>query len=172
MYRQHRGAIERYVRRRAVDLDCDDVVAKVMATAWQRFDTVPEDNPLPWLYITARNVLANEIRDHRNDRHDPHDPAGSLFAGIPEQRDDAAGVVDRDVLRQAIAELPEPDCEILRLIAFEELTVPEVATVLGMRRTAVYNRVARLRALWDGHSDDPPKRIYQIVPLLGRRRSR
>lgn len=168
MYRLHYDDVGRFVRRRAADLDCDHIVGQVMTIAWQKRADVPADHPLPWLYRTARYVLANEFRRRRNERHDPHDPGGDPLATLPERDDATGGLVDRLALRQALAELGDRDREILELIAWEGLSVPEVAQVLGLGRTAVHNRVARLRKLWDPQ----PNGVHQLAALLGRRSRR
>ena len=33
-----------------------------MTIAWRRLDDVPQDDPLPWLYGTARNLVLAEAR--------------------------------------------------------------------------------------------------------------
>jgi RNA polymerase sigma-70 factor (ECF subfamily) len=48
-------------------------------------------------------------------------------------------------LRTALANLAEPDQEVLRLVGWEELTVAEAATVLGCTRTAAAVRLHRAR---------------------------
>ncbi|GIF63505.1 DNA-directed RNA polymerase sigma-70 factor [Asanoa ishikariensis] len=168
MYRLHYDAVGRFVRRRAADLDCDNIVGQVMTIAWQSRENVPADHPLPWLYRTARNVLANEFRRRKRERNDPYDPGSDPLATMADRDDRPSGIVDRMALRQALAELGDRDREILELIAWEGLTVPEVAQVLGLGRTAVSNRVARLRKLWDPQ----PNRAHQLVTLLGRRTRR
>src|SRR4051794_19330644 len=57
----HLGAVTAYARRRGSD-DPDAIAAEVMTIAWRRLGTVPTDDPLPWLYTTARNLLFNEGR--------------------------------------------------------------------------------------------------------------
>ncbi len=49
----HLGAIRVYARRRG-SLDADALAAEVMTIAWRRLADVPEDDPRPWLYATAR----------------------------------------------------------------------------------------------------------------------
>ncbi|SNT56000.1 RNA polymerase sigma-70 factor, ECF subfamily [Asanoa hainanensis] len=168
MYRLHYDDVGRFVRRRAADLDCDHLVGQVMTIAWESRENVPADNPLPWLYRTARNVLANEFRRRQRERNDPYDPGSDPLVTLPDRDDRPSGVVDKMALRQALAELGDRDREILELIAWEGLTIPEVAQVLGMGRTAVSNRVTRLRKLWDPQ----PNRPHQLVALLGRRSRR
>ena len=56
LYREHGGAVRRYVRRRAEAQSADDVVADVFVVAWRRLSDIPDD-PLPWLLGVARRVL-------------------------------------------------------------------------------------------------------------------
>ncbi|MGW5050374.1 sigma factor-like helix-turn-helix DNA-binding protein [Actinokineospora sp. NPDC004072] len=65
---------------------------------------------------------------------------------------DPAVVVDRLVLAEAFDRLTERDQEVLRLVAWEQLTAAEVAVVLGCARTTAAMRISRagrrlLRAL-------------------------
>src|SRR5947208_16956047 len=57
----HLGAITAYARRRG-SRDADGIAAEVMTIAWRRLADVPEDDPLPWLYGTARNLLMADAR--------------------------------------------------------------------------------------------------------------
>src|SRR4029450_5634875 len=57
----HLGAVTAYARRRD-SLDADALAAEVMTIAWRRLADVPEDDPRPWLYATARNLLLAERR--------------------------------------------------------------------------------------------------------------
>src|SRR5215210_9514261 len=60
----HLGAITNYARRRGSD-DADALAAEVMTIAWRRLADVPKDDPRPWLYATARNLLLAEGRRRR-----------------------------------------------------------------------------------------------------------
>src|SRR5437763_16420190 len=57
----HLGAITAYARRRG-SRDADGIAAEAMSIAWRRLADVPRDDPLPWLYATARNLLLAERR--------------------------------------------------------------------------------------------------------------
>src|SRR5881396_1164020 len=57
----HLGAVTAYAGRRG-SLDADALAAEVMMIAWRRLADVPEDDPRPWLYATARNLLLAESR--------------------------------------------------------------------------------------------------------------
>src|SRR5256885_16468904 len=55
------GAVTAYARRRG-SRDPEALAAEVMTIAWRRLDRVPRDDPAPWLYATARNLLLAERR--------------------------------------------------------------------------------------------------------------
>src|SRR5258708_27526620 len=57
----HLGAVTAYARRRGSH-DADAVAAEAMTIAWRRLADVPSDDPLPWLYATARNLVLAETR--------------------------------------------------------------------------------------------------------------
>ncbi|MFF1873489.1 RNA polymerase sigma factor [Kitasatospora herbaricolor] len=62
VYREHYGAVYRYMHRRVGDADAADLAAEVFTVAWRRFDALPAQAPLPWLYTVARNTVANHRR--------------------------------------------------------------------------------------------------------------
>jgi RNA polymerase sigma factor (sigma-70 family) len=133
IYREHRAAVEAYVRRRAASDLVDDVVADVFLVCLRRIDDVPQ-LPLPWLYAVARKTLANERR--RRARTAPAEPA---ITRDPEPVGDSA-------LATAFAELGDRDREILRLVAWEGLSLREAATVLSCSRVAARVRYHRAKA--------------------------
>src|SRR3954468_19318061 len=57
----HLGAVTAYARRRG-SMDADAIAAETMTVAWRRLADVPVDDPRPWLYATARNLLLAELR--------------------------------------------------------------------------------------------------------------
>src|SRR5437764_8487704 len=57
----HLGAVTAYARRRG-SRDADAIAAEVMTIAWRRLADVPRDDPRPWLYTTARNLVLAEGR--------------------------------------------------------------------------------------------------------------
>ena len=60
----HLGAVTAYVRRRG-SADADAIAAEAMTIAWRRLADVPQDDPLPWLYATARNLGAVDPQPRR-----------------------------------------------------------------------------------------------------------
>lgn len=114
-----------------------------MLVLWRRFDDVPEE-PLPWLYVTARNCLRTSERSARRQWRvvekittiDP--PTDTVDAGSEE--DPRA-----DCLRNALARLSSTDAEVLRLWAWEELAPPEIAAVLDISVNAATIRLHRAK---------------------------
>ena len=133
--------VARFALRRAASAhDAEDAVAEAFLVAWRRRETVPEPpEDLLWLFGVVRNTLANTARgSRRRDRltlRIAREPAPVPTAPDPRVDD----------LRQAIAELPELDAEILRLLSWEELTQRQVGEVLGLSENAVALRASRAR---------------------------
>jgi RNA polymerase sigma factor (sigma-70 family) len=132
----HLGAITAYARRRG-SLDADALAAEVMTIAWRRLADVPRDDPRPWLYATARNLLLAETRRAATSRL--HGSEGSTPEPSPEVFE-----LDPDLV-SALRELSPLDREALLLTAWEELTPKEAARALGIKPTAFRVRLLRAR---------------------------
>lgn len=142
LYRSHYAAIVRFVARRIDAARAEEVVADTFATAWRRLDDVPAD-PLPWLYVVARNLLSGEHRAAASSRDKAANVA--LVTSLDLGRDPADAVAERDRVLRAFATLSEADREALRLIAWEGLDHRDAARVAGTSRAAFTMRVARAR---------------------------
>lgn len=118
IYAEHREAVRAYVRRRAPESVVDDVVSEVFVVCLRKIDDVPGES-LPWLYAVARNTLANERRKRAKVPHGD----GRGFAE-PEPVGDG-------LLADAFNRLSDGDREVLRLVAWEGLSLSDAATVLG-----------------------------------------
>jgi RNA polymerase sigma-70 factor (ECF subfamily) len=130
----HLGAVAAYARRRG-SKDADAVAAEVMTIAWRRLADVPRDDPRPWLYATARNLVLADLR-----RGSP--AAGEIaadFAPAPE-------VFELDpTLGTALRSLSRLDREALLLVAWEDLTPSQAARSLGINPAAFRVRLLRAR---------------------------
>lgn len=140
LYASHADAVYRYALRRAGrDVDPDDVVAETFAICWRRIDAVPRGRELPWLYGTARRVLANQRRsvgrqERLRTRLEAEPPVTSEAAAAEEGT--ARAVLDR---------LAPRDREILLLATWERLATADIAVALGISENAVYIRLHRAR---------------------------
>jgi RNA polymerase sigma-70 factor (ECF subfamily) len=131
---RHLGAVTAYARRRG-SRDADALAAEVMTVAWRRLDRVPKDDPRPWLYATARNLLLAERRSH----HPEAAEVSERGAADPEPP-----LLDAR-LRTALRALSETDREALLLVAWEDLTPAQAAQALRMNATAFRVRLLRAR---------------------------
>jgi RNA polymerase sigma factor (sigma-70 family) len=136
----HLGAVTAYARRRGSS-DADGIAAEVMTIAWRRLSDVPEDDPRPWLYATARNLVwadarrASRTRTRSLDETHEHEAAAS-----------PPGFDDIDpALWRALRSLSRLDQEALLLVAWEELTPGQAATALGINPAAFRVRLLRAR---------------------------
>src|SRR6476620_4184855 len=67
---QNLGSIVRYAAARGSS-DPEGIAAEVMTIAWRMLPSPPADDPRPWLFVTARNLLMAERR--RTGRPAPFD---------------------------------------------------------------------------------------------------
>ncbi len=138
MYARHYADVVRYGLRR---LDggpaAEELAQEVFLVAWRRRWDVPA-LALPWLYGVARRLLANHWRAQR-----AAPPPGPLPDHPAADRHD--GVTALLDVRAALTRLSEDDQEILRLVAWEQLSTSEAALVLGCGATAAKVRLHRAR---------------------------
>src|SRR5215471_9246730 len=133
----HLGAVAAYARRRG-NADPDSIAAEVMAIAWRRLADVPRDDPRPWLYATARNVVRADAR--RSAR------AVGYGADEPEDLAPPPELPELDpALSEALRSLSRLDREALLLVAWEDLTPAQAARSLGINPTAFRVRLLRAR---------------------------
>lgn len=128
--------LRRYLARRTDPETAADVLGDTLLVAWRRFDDVPTEAPLPWLYAVARNCLANAERGvRRRARLAARLTAEPVDPGAPEAAE----------LHEALAGLRDAERELIRLWAWEQLTPAEIATVAGLTPNAVSIRLTRAR---------------------------
>ncbi|MFC7264327.1 RNA polymerase sigma factor [Streptomyces lutosisoli] len=145
-YREHYWAVSRYVARRldGHSSDVEEVVAEVFTVAWRRRSDLPP-SPLPWLYGVARRCLANAVRGYGRRRRlvdrlgNDESAHGTQVVEGPDTESPG------DWVHEALARLSPADQEVLRLTAWEELAVDEVAVALGCGSRAAAMRLHRAR---------------------------
>lgn len=142
LFEAHFDAILAYARRRTLQLsDAEDVVAETFVVAWRRLDQLPRNDAeyLPWLYGIARRVLANQHRARLRRQR-----LLERLRSVPWWRA-SSPLADATDVTDALATLPVTDQEVLRLVAWEELSHAEAALVLGISANAVGIRLHRAR---------------------------
>ncbi|WP_433419805.1 RNA polymerase sigma factor [Microtetraspora malaysiensis] len=144
MFQEHYEAVLRYTWRRVGPADAADVAAETFKVAWEKYDRVPQDQPLPWLYATARNLTLNLIR--RDNRRDAI--ADSLNKDLTRhgaEEDHAATLAARQAALAALNSLSDGDRELVLLMSWEGLDLRQAAAVVGCSRSTAAMRLHRIR---------------------------
>lgn len=138
--------IRDYCSRRVAGDAIDDAVADTFLTVWRRLGEVPAgEDALVWMYGVAYRVIGHQWRSSARRRR-LQDRLRSV-EGRPVAAVDES-VLDGDESRRvlaALARLGDTDVEVLRLVAWEHLSVADVAAVLGIEPDAARQRVHRAR---------------------------
>jgi len=121
--------------------EAEDVVQDAFLRAFRSFHTWRGDAARAWLFSIVRNCFLSTVADQPGlsedvdliDLDHPH--------VLLEGRDEAA------MLRQTIADLPQPFRETLILRELEELSYKEIALITGVPIGTVMSRLARARGM-------------------------
>jgi RNA polymerase sigma-70 factor (ECF subfamily) len=143
LFRESYPLVRAYALRRAAPELAQDVVAETFLVAWRRLEDVPAD-ALPWLYGTARRVLANQRRSAARGAALEERLAGATVAGGVADPGDR--LADAELMRLALARLSERGREALMLVAWEGLDGSQAARAAGCSRAAFAVRLHRARA--------------------------
>lgn len=144
--------VRRYLHRRTDAATADDVLGDTLLVCWRRLDEVPDD-ALPWAIVVARNCLANAERSARRQQR----VVGKIIAldppaeAVDDLRMHGAGIhsasdADASEVRTALTRLRPADAELLRLWAWEQLTITQLAAALDISTNAVTIRLHRAKA--------------------------
>lgn len=142
LFDAHYAELTRFATRRVGTDAAGDIVAGTFLIAWRRLSELPTSHARAWLYSTARQVIANELRGRtRRERL-----TAKAAAGGEARVEDHSGQVDEQLrVRAVLAELSPADQEVLRLVEWDGLDVAEAALVLRCTRTAFKVRLHRAR---------------------------
>lgn len=139
LYRSHAPSILGYLRRRADPNDAADLLAETFLTAWRRRGDLPgAEQHRAWLFGTARRVLLAHYRHPAPTPVDAIEPPQPCQVGPADE-------LSSDLVRAVLAELREPDRELLTLTVWEHLSVAEAGQVLGLTSGAARVRLHRIR---------------------------
>lgn len=169
LYDSYRGRVYAYAVSRAGRQLADEVVSEVFLVAWRRLDELPGD-PLPWLLVTARNVIGNEFRAAVRQESLAAELA-SWSSGVA--ADIADEVSERQAVLRALAAMPEADRELLTLTAWHGLSPREAAAVVGCSPAAYFVRLHRARRrLEKAMADSPESGFRQEIAIPSERQPR
>ncbi|WP_084196096.1 RNA polymerase sigma factor [Streptosporangium amethystogenes] len=144
MFQDHYESVLRYAWRRVGPAEAPDITAETFKIAWEKYGRFPREQPLPWLYATARNLTLNLIRrDNRRDELAGPSSEGLKHHGV--EADHATTVVARQTALAALNSLSEDDRELVLLMSWEGLDLRGAAKVVGCSRPTAAMRLHRVR---------------------------
>jgi RNA polymerase sigma factor (sigma-70 family) len=150
IYAEHGPGIVRFLAYRAGSRAvAEDLAAEAFERIYRtrrRFDP-RRASEKTWVYAVAMNCLRDHLRRELAERRALERVAPLGARGGDE---DLEQIEDRDSLQRAIAVLSDPEREVLALRYGGDLTVPEIARVIGTSRTTAEGRLyGALRKLRD-----------------------
>jgi RNA polymerase sigma-70 factor, ECF subfamily len=154
LYRESRDDLYAYVAGLLRDRHAaEDVTALAFERAYRkrRSFNPKRGSHRAWLFGIARNAALDELRRRKRHTELVTEPADET--AIP--ADEAADVaIRRAALREAMAELPARERELVALKFFAGLTNPEIAAVIGTSEsnagTKLHRVIQKLRRACDG----------------------
>ena len=135
----------RYIQRRSINTEeARDTLSEVFLVAWRRLEDIPAGKEARlWLFGVARNLVKTSWRKRKR--------SGDLLVRIGSEMS-TKGTTDEELdnsgvlkIVKALQFLSENDQEILRLLAWEDLSHKEISVVLGCSENAVAIRIRRAR---------------------------
>jgi RNA polymerase sigma-70 factor (ECF subfamily) len=146
LFRRHHRVVRDFCRRRVPCDLVDDAVAETFLVAWRRLADIPDgDEALVWLYGVAYRVIGHQWRTTARRRRLDGRLRAVVDRPAPGADDSAIYGVEYRLVLEAAARLAPTDAEVLRLVAWEQLGVADVAAVLGITPNAATQRLHRAR---------------------------
>lgn len=140
VYRSQLTEISRFLARRVAPHEVEDLASDLFEIAWSKRDSIPKDLELPWLYKTARYLIANHRRKSQN--------RARIFSllSAPESAPSAESIALADAgLGAAWAKLSPADRELMALWSLDGLEAKEIALVLEITPNAAAIRLTRAK---------------------------
>ena len=126
--------------------DAEDLSFRTLQRAIERIGSYrPAGSFFQWLYTILVNFRRMDVRRKAANMLDFTDDLPDAPADAPDAADTLAAVEDAAAVRAAVAALPEVFREVVVFRYFEDLTVPEIAQVLGVPEGSVKSRLSRAK---------------------------
>ncbi|MBJ7607997.1 MAG: sigma-70 family RNA polymerase sigma factor [Candidatus Dormibacteraeota bacterium] len=136
LYSRHCPSVYRVVARVAGQADADDLVQAAFLRAWERRDRLRDpDKFRAWLLATARNLALDHLRRSQQNLRRSMQWQEADWAELASTANTEATMVVSEaaaLVWKAASSLEPRQREVLHLSVGEDLSSPEVATVLGV----------------------------------------
>ena len=139
-FRSHIQDISKYLTRRVEVSQVEDLASEIFEIAWRKRESCPEGFELAWLYKIAGFVVSNHRK--KLSRRAITVPLLDHDRSSPSAEDVA---LDGSSVSQAFDELSAKDRQVLSLLVFEQLSIKEIAVVLGTTENNTSQRLKRAR---------------------------
>ena len=153
-YDRYGGLVYRIARRTlAGPLDAEDVTQTTFVSAWQARDTYDATRGSlgGWLVGIARRRIVDRLRVLEREQRSAE--AAARMADPAQRAEYADQVIDRLVVADGLARLPDAQRRILELAFYDDLTHQQIAGVTGLPLGTVKSHVrrglAQLRRRWE-----------------------
>lgn len=154
--------LRRYARGLMGDpMQADDLVQDTLERVWNRFDSWRESGSLrAWAFGIMHNLFLDHVRRRKSRQEDEAD--GTL-PDLPDRATQTDQLEVRD-LERALSRLPDEYRSVLLLIAVEELSYKEAASVLGVPIGTVMSRLSRARERLRGELNGTvsPEKLHRV----------
>ena len=129
------------------DLDAEDVVQESYLRAFKFFESLRNTDSRPWLLAIVRNVSYTMIQQRRASEEETSFDE-EIHSPDPENQDPEALLLqsmNRQLLKEAIEDLPLEFREVLVLRELEGLSYKEISDITAVPLGTVMSRLARAR---------------------------
>ena len=140
LHRLYSQNVYRYAYRRVLNVEsARQITNDAFRLAWQRAIPVGPD-ALPWLLVTARNLVSNEIRSLGREQKLALKVASQHVAGLRNNESQLG-----DEVRTVLETLREKEREVLMLAYWDGLSTAEISAVLECSVESAKSRLFRAR---------------------------
>jgi RNA polymerase sigma-70 factor (ECF subfamily) len=151
IYREYFDFVWSSARRQGVGLDAiDDLVQEVFIVIHARLGTLEQPESLrSWIYGIVRRTVSTYHRARRTRAAGSSVPPVELRAWQPTPLDEAEHKDEVRLLSSLLESLDASKREVFVLAELEELTAPEIASMLGIPLNTAYSRLRTARQAFD-----------------------
>lgn len=132
--------VSKYLARRVNQADVEDLASDLFELAWTKRNQIESGFELPWLYKSARYLIANHHRKQSGRTR----ILATLAEPVSAPSAESLALADIE-LAEAWEQLTAKEQELLALWAFENLTAKQIAMALSISENASNIRLTRAK---------------------------